>query len=124
MSKSRTTEKLRAQFHRTNLSEEDFIEAEKYLECFRQKPTDIDIIKRALLLAAIVSYARPFLQNDCGKQLQATSRLSIKISQTLSVEEQVFHEKIMLLRNEALAHSQYTRKPVSWSSGFENGFFS
>lgn len=120
MSVSHTTEKLNAQFNRAIISEHDFTEAEDYLKCFDQKPTDV--IKRALFLAAIVSYARPFLDSECGTQSKATSRLSIKLPKVLSPEELKLHKKVMNLRNEALAHSQYTRKPIARSSGSENGF--
>ena len=117
---SHATEKLNAQFNRAIISEHDFTEAENYLICFDQKPTDV--IKRALLLAAIVSYARPFLNSERETQSQAISQLSIKPSKVLLPGELELHKKVMSLRNEALAHSQYTRKPVARSSGSENGF--
>lgn len=120
MSQSPTTEHLLAQFHRTNLSEEDFTEAKKYLMCFEQKLIDSEIIKRALLFAAIVSYARPFLVNESDPK--AVRQLPINENQILSEDELEFHNRIISLRNQALAHSQYTRKPVNWSNGSENGF--
>ncbi len=121
MSQSPSNERLRAQIHRMILSEDDFYEAEKYLLCFEQKLIDNENIKRALLLAAIISFARSFLKSE--DHPKAVSKLPKNVTRIfLNDDERELHQKIISLRNQALAHSDYNYKPVIWSGGVENGF--
>lgn len=59
---SAPTSKLDAQFNRTHISQRDFEEAADYLNA--DDPSQSDTVRRALLLAAIVAYARPFTKNE------------------------------------------------------------
>ena len=116
----KTSAKLTAQFNRVHLSLRDFEEAAEYLKAYR--PRRQQVIKRALLLAAIVSYACPFSNNEREVPAKATSLLSVNLSRVLSSKELAMHQKLVNLRNEALAHSQYTRRPLARISSSESGF--
>src|SRR5712691_10257226 len=95
--------KLEAQFNRANISRKDFSEAEDYLHAYGGKLSER--LRRAVLVAAIVAYARPFTSNDTGTEGLATSTLMRKPKGILSSEELKLHEKIHGLRTEEVAHS-------------------
>jgi hypothetical protein len=112
---------IRAQFNRAWISEEDFKEAESYLNVLTAEQSSE--VKSALLLSAIVSYARPFLKNKSVNGLAATATLKLRPNKDLTPDEYLMHKYLLNLRNKTLAHSDYEMKPVRWSSGSENGFF-
>jgi hypothetical protein len=112
--------KLEAQFNRASISTRDFEEVEEYLTVFRDDLPDP--LKRAVLVAAIVAYARPFTQNDGGGEALATSTLLGNPNRVLSDEEFSLHEELLRLRNEALAHSDYDRKPSRFVAVIGTGF--
>jgi hypothetical protein len=60
----------------------------------------------ALLIAAIIFYARPFSSNERNKDAKAASRITNQVIDHLSNEEKELHEKIIKLRNKALAHAE------------------
>lgn len=114
------TTKLAAQFNRTRISESDFSEAEDYLSAIR--PEQDMTVQRALLLAAIVAYARPFTKNEDGSGNRAAPFLQASPTKILTPNEQVLHRRLIALRNEALAHSQHNRKAVARVNGSAGGF--
>ena len=101
--------KLEAKLNRASISRKDFAEAEEYLRAYSDRLSQT--LRRALLVAAIVTYARPFTSNGGGTQGLATVRLTGNPKRILSSEEFRLHERILGLRNEAVAHSDYDRKP-------------
>lgn len=112
---------LISQFNRVHISMRDFKEATDYLRAFNRYRSAL--MRRALLLSAIISYARPFTaHNDAPKNRGASSRLPIKIQQALSADELLQHSRLIKLRNEALAHSEISRKPTSYLMSTGNGF--
>ena len=115
-----TIERLNAQLNRTRLSHDDFEEAGAYLR--ELEPQQSDVLRRGLLSAAIVAYVRPFTSNDRGSNGKATPVLAVRPKKILSDTEVALHEKLVLLRNEVVAHSQYDRKPVARVSGTQSGF--
>ena len=66
------------------------------------------IIQRALITAAIVSYARPFSGNRNHEKAEATPPLS---SLNLTAEERVLHDRLCKIRNQAIAHSDFEMNP-------------
>lgn len=65
----------------------------------------------ALLQAAIVAYARPFCAKRGGAEWQAHA-VSLKPRKVLSEEAQrTLHRHVLFLRNEAVAHSNPSRRP-------------
>ncbi len=101
---------LEAKFDRASISRKDFAEAENYLRAYRDGLSGT--LRRALLVAAIVAYARPFTSNDSGAKGLATVRLTGNPKRILSSEEFRLHQQILGLRNEAFARSEYDRKPT------------
>ncbi len=108
-----------AQMSRTRISKDDFTEASEYLNAMRGRQAVV--VKRALLFAAIVAYARPFTENE-DKLGRATTFLKASLSRILNQSEQAQHDKLLSLRDEALAHSQFDRKPIVRVRGSSSGF--
>ena len=112
--------KMEAQFSRAHISMRDFEEARDYLQAHREEYPDI--VKRPLLVAATVSYARPFTDNDPGDEGQSTPRLAVRLKKLLTPEETSLHERLLAIRHEAVAHSAYARKPARRVPGPKPGF--
>ena len=115
---STATEKLAAQFSRTYISESDFREADDYLGCYAAD--SCLTIQRALLVSAIVAYARPFTANKGGAK--ATASVALDLESFLSSQELALHSKLLALRHQALAHSDYSLKAAVRVNGEDNGF--
>ena len=120
MQRSGVSAKLNAQFSRTRISKWDFEEAESYLQALRARR--LPVLRQALLVAAVVSYCRPFTQNEGPIEARATPQLSVGLSKLFSSAEKELHERLLTLRHQALAHSSYTRRPVGRVSGSSRGF--
>lgn len=103
--------KLTAQFNRANISSHDFQEALEYLSALDENYPQV--VRRSLLVSAIIAYSRPFTRNAPGSEKQSTNQLSINIKKVFQNEEITEHEKILSLRNEGAAHSSYDAKPSS-----------
>ena len=119
MSQSQTANKINAQFNRAYISRQDFSEAYSYLhqlKRIRREPT-----RRALLLAAVIAYCRPFSNNERTPQSLAVPSLPINPKNVLSLQEFELHTKLMKLRNTALAHSDYNQKPITRIVGNVHG---
>ena len=112
--------KLEAQFNRAHMSYKDFGEAEEYLHAYRDELSDT--CKRVLLVAAIMAYARPFTSNDGGAEGLSTGTLMGNPRRILKKKEFVLHEKVLRLRHEALAHSDYGRRPTRLIETGETSF--
>jgi hypothetical protein len=97
------------QYNRHFISSEDFIEARDYLKEYSEDLSQV--IRRALLSAAIVAYCRPFTNNK-GKG-EAIPTLPKSIVVELDGEERQLHEKLLKLRHEVVAHSDYEAKACS-----------
>lgn len=65
--------KVEAQFNRAYISEKDFIEASEFLAAYRSRHSAP--VRRAILVAAIVAYSRPFTANNGGASKRATPML-------------------------------------------------
>ncbi len=114
------TRKMSETLNRANLSRKDFEEAEDYLRAYRDELPDS--LKRAVLIAAVITYARPFTENNRGTLKLATATLTGNPKQILSDEEFMLHKTVLSLRNEALAHSDYDRKPTRFVARVGTGF--
>jgi hypothetical protein len=116
-----------ADFNRWKLSEKDFEEAHTYLSEFN---TDLSmVVQRALLTAAIVAYARPFKRSRAAEG-KASARAPTTLLDALDAEERRLHERIIGIRDEGVAHSDFDRKPtrrvarqdafmMTWSKPFD-----
>lgn len=101
------------QFNRHLISSEDFIEAKNYLKALVNEP-DV-VTRRALWIAAIVSYCRPFT-NNFGKE-SAIPSISPEFVNELRAEQRALHDRLMELRNTVIAHSDFGSKPCTRVSG-------
>jgi len=113
MARTADADKLRAQIARLILSINDFEEALSYL--FAKPAKDAVAIRRALLSAAIVAYARPFTQNEADKSTKATSMVALKVKRVLSVEQLHLHDRLLEYRNRAIAHAEHELRPVQYA---------
>lgn len=102
---------MTADFNRAEISVCDFEEAEVYL--VELPNASSDIMRKALLVAAIIAYGRPFTSNEKGKSPKASSKVALINNHLLSDEQQAMHSHLMTLRNKAIAHSEFSRNPVS-----------
>lgn len=101
------------QFNRNLISSEDFIEAKEYLNAIDD---ELDaVIRKALFVAAIVSYCRPFTANH-GKE-SAEPSISEKFVNELRSEQRTLHDRLMELRHTVIAHSDFDSKPCTRVSG-------
>lgn len=97
-----------ASFERLTISTRDFAEALEYLN--KYDPAADFILQRALISAAVIAYARPFSVNKRGTGVRSAETVQLKLRQILSVEQLYFHKKVIAVRNEAIAHSDFERK--------------
>jgi hypothetical protein len=109
---------LDAQFNRANISHKDFEEAERYLVAYDE--TRSVVIQQALITAAVIAYARPFKQSNSGGA--STPFLPAAATRALAVEEQELHQVILNLRDQAIAHSDFTKKATRRVQSFATGF--
>jgi hypothetical protein len=117
-----TKAQLNAQLNRVLLSTRDFEEARDYLRHFQTLDLSATgvVIQRALLTAAVIAYCRPFSGNEAHDR--AIGQLAVKFNALFSDEQRELHGALNALRNEAVAHSDYERRPVSRTHGSLTGF--
>jgi hypothetical protein len=97
--------------NRLTISRHDF---EKCLEFIAKLSTQEygTIVYEALLLSAIVFYARPFSGNEKRNDSKAESRVDLAVIDQLNGEERQLHERLLELRNKAVAHAEWTFHPT------------
>ncbi len=99
------------ELNRYSISFLDFEKAQQYI-CEAKKHDRSSIEYEALLLAAIVSYYRPFSSNEKSKLAKAKSRLFIEEFGSLTDSQKELHEKCKELRNKVIAHSAFEFNPT------------
>lgn len=109
---------MTADFYRAAISECDFNEAETYL--VELPNASSDIVRKALLVAAIIAYGRPFTINEKTKPPKASPKITLLNDHLLTDEQRAMHEHLMTLRNKAIAHSEFSRNPVALGAVQEN----
>ena len=97
---------------RIQISSRDFETAHRFIEAAKlhnETATEYE----ALLLSAIVSYARPFSSNE---KKRANTSVDARLPGTDIVavlgEDAPLHDRVVTLRNEAVAHAESTHYPV------------
>lgn len=92
------------------LSSEDLSEAIGYMEALATPGADAwpDTVRRALKVAAVVAYARPFSgnRNEAGRKERVAIDDYVTDAQAL-----VLHAQAIVLRDTLLAHSDFSAKP-------------
>lgn len=108
---------MTADFNRATISELDFIEAEAYLTYLVEfQNASSDTVRKALLVAAIIAYGRPFTNNEIGKSPTASPKITLLNDHLLTDQQQTMHKYLMELRNKAIAHSEHSKNPVTLGS--------
>jgi hypothetical protein len=80
------------------------------------KDTCQETIGRAITLAMVVAYTRPFTKNMSGETDYVAARsISTDILSSLTKEERKFHESLITRRNEEYAHSDASAFDMSLS---------
>jgi hypothetical protein len=97
-------------FNRAHISRRDFKKAIGFIEA-AMKHDLASIEYEALMISAIVYYARPFSGNERGKEPPSDSNLMIEVKQLLG-EDSDLHDRIVSMRNKAVAHSEFGKYPV------------
>ena len=107
--------------NRALISHEDIGEAQQYLRLLEQlDPASDAVVRRALLTAAVVAYSRPFRKSRGGDK--AANYLPVNLDQCFTPAQLAAHQKILDLRDTAVAHSDYAKKPASRVAGNLAGF--
>ena len=101
---------LEAERNRVNISIKDLEEAHDYLNAYNNG-LDV-VIQRALLTAAIVAYSRPFKKNNPGSSTQSIHQISTLLEAPMDANQKTLHHKIIRLRDQGVAHSDFDRKPT------------
>ena len=73
---------------------------------------DRTIYDEALLLSAIIFYARPFSCNEKGTDSPAAIRIDLTVLNNLTEEERALHTRILELRNKAVTHAEWQFHPT------------
>lgn len=73
---------------------------------------------KALVMTAIILYARPFSKNEVVPQAKAAKCVSSEVSDEYTEEERVLHDRLLEVRNKAIAHAEWNNYPtsVSWDT--------
>lgn len=108
------------EINRLSISRQDFEQCVRFLKEL-SKHEYADTPYEALLLSAIVCYARPFSCNEKDKSAKADPRITDNVTDGLSHEDLELHKSILTLRNKAIAHAEWSQHPTGVS---ENGVIS
>lgn len=97
-------------FNRAHISTRDFEKASEFIEAARCHP-ESGLEYEAFMISAIVCYARPFSGNERSASSPAASNLAVPLH-SLEREDLELHERILAIRNKAVAHSEFEKYPV------------
>ena len=111
MSEMSEHEERRRRFNRTNISMHDFEHSTKFIDAAEKHGVDSPEYE-ALLMAAIVLYARPFGPNEKQASSMATPSLHLDPAAIL-VDGHKLHIQIIDRRNKAVAHAEWNYYPTS-----------
>ena len=104
--------KIERQIARVNVSIKDMQHCLEFTSIWDESLGEV--LQRALITAAVISYTRPF--SDNGDHPKATGRPLFSLSD-LTKEEQQLHTRLCDVRNQAIAHSDFrmsSSRPVDF----------
>ena len=105
----------RRRFNRAHISRRDFAKAIGFIKAAADHPQDSPEYE-ALLLAAIIAYARPFSPNERDKSARSDARLDVDVRHVLG-SDSALHARLVEIRNKAVAHSEFAYYPVESMPG-------
>jgi hypothetical protein len=97
-------------FKRTHISRRDFEAALRFIRAARLHDNATPE-HEALLIAAVLMYARPFSSNERNTNADADSRLADDLVKFDGPKLEL-HDQVIQLRNKAVAHAESTYYPV------------
>ena len=95
---------------RLRTSRRDFEKAIRFIDVALTHAIHTEVYE-ALLLAAVVSYARPFSRNERAKPPPSDPRLAVEEKALLGADFPL-HERLLEIRNKAIAHAESEYYPV------------
>jgi hypothetical protein len=98
------------QLYRARISLNDFEQALDFLSAI--EGCQRDVVRRALLTSAVISYSRPFLNNERSSEARATPKMRDGLRARFTPEQKLLHDEILRIRNQAIAHAEWSRYPV------------
>ncbi|TCZ77542.1 hypothetical protein EYQ95_26050 [Lysobacter sp. N42] len=102
------------------LSYRDAEQAEEFfLAAWRAYESIDEVIARGLMIAGIVAYGRPFSGNEDHPTATPTPPFSRR---ALTGQELAAHDRLLELRNKAVAHSDMEYNQVESAAFADNGF--
>lgn len=99
---------LERQFVRVYISGKDFEQCVEYA-AFAEAATE-ETVRRGLITASIISYARPFSANESHEK--AIPKPPVSVDKHLTSEELLLHNRLCNIRNQAVAHSDFGMNPA------------
>ena len=111
MSEMSEHDERRRRFNRTNISMHDFEHATKFVDAAAKHESNSPEYE-ALIMAAIVLYARPFGPNEKRPSAMASARLHLDPAAILG-DLYNLHVQIVDRRNTAVAHAEWDLYPTS-----------
>ena len=100
----------RRRFNRTHIARRDFEKAIAFIDV-AETHLIYTVEYEALLLSAIIYYARPFSGNERGAAPPSDSKLVVDVEGLLG-EDLPLHKRIIEVRNKAVAHAEFAYYPV------------
>jgi len=104
------------EYHRYSIAQGDFGFSLDCIKEARKHSLNNTFLFDVLAQMAIICCCRPFTPNERGDGAQAISKLSISNFNGLSPSDMKVHEKYMILRNKAIAHSEFEYHPTEFDS--------
>jgi hypothetical protein len=97
-------------FNRTHISRRDFAKAIAFIDRAANHVINTPEYE-ALLLSAIIYYARPFSGNERGDSPPSDARLIVDVEGLLG-DDLKLHKRMIEVRNKAVAHAEFAYYPV------------
>jgi hypothetical protein len=106
-----TDDRAQCRLNRVHISQRDFESAERYVAGATRHAMHT-VEHECLLMSAIIAYARPFSDNSGDPTSQATGTLQGNAQKILAPEDYDLHQRILPIRNKAVAHSEFDAYPL------------
>jgi hypothetical protein len=91
-------------YRRLYISQNDLWQAELFAERLAVDPPQEDLLREALTMAAVVSYARPFTPSASTDEAHAMLPKGTR-RRAFTAEERALHDRVLFARNTEVAHS-------------------
>ena len=91
------------ELHRLNIARKDIEKTIELIEA-AEKHNHSSIEYEALIMCAIIHYARPFSCNEKSTSANATVRVPATVIEDYSSDERTLHERLIDRRNKTIAH--------------------